>query len=601
MSETLLASEVPTLAWPAWVAIGVLVATFLLCACTRLAADMVFMGGLIVLALTGVLGMDDTFSGFSNQGMLTVAFLYVVVAALQQTGGLGWFSHHVLGRPRGVRMALARLMLPVMVLSGFLNNTPIVAMFVPVVNDWCRKLRFSPSTFMIPLSYATIIGGTLTLIGTSTNLVVNGMIITHMQHPGLRMFDILLVGLPSAVIGFFYLLIAAPRLLPERRAVAPALADPREYTVEMLVPTGSALAGSRVEDAGLRHLVGLYLVEINRAGHVLAAVGPREVLMEHDRLIFAGAVDSILDLRRIRGLEAAPDQLFKLDAPRSQRCLVEAVVSNSCPNVGRSIREGQFRKQYSAVVLAVARNGDRLHGKIGDIVLQAGDTLLLEARPSFIERQRTSRDFYLVSGIPDSEPLQHERAPLTLLILVAMVVLATFNWLSMLQASMLAAGLMLATGCCSADRARRSIEWPVLIVIAAALAIGNALEKTGAAAALAHGVMQCAQSNPWLVLALVYGVTMLFTEFITNNAAAAMMFPIAMAAARDLHVNFIPFAVAIMMAASASFSTPIGYQTNLMVYGPGGYRFSDFLRIGIPLNLLFWLVSSVVIPLAYPF
>jgi di/tricarboxylate transporter len=389
--------------------------------------------------------------------------------------------------------------------------------------------------------------------------------------------------------------------LPQRRAAAPAAADPREYTVEMLVPAGSPLAGSRIADAGLRHLRGLYLVEINRAGHVLPAVGPREVLMEHDRLIFAGAVDSVLDLRHIRGLEAAPDQVFKLDAPRSERCLVEAVVSDSCPNVGRSIREGQFRKQYGAVVLAVSRNGERLHGKIGDMLLKAGDTLLLEARPSFIERQRASRDFYLVSGVPDSEPLQHERAPLALLILAGMIVLATFDWLSMLQAAMLAAGLLLATGCCSAERARRSIEWPVLVVIAAALAIGSALEKTGAAAALAHAVMRCAQGNPWFVLALVYGVTMVFTEFITNNAAAAMMFPIAMAAAQDLHVSIVPFAVAVLMAASASFATPIGYQTNLMVYGPGQYRFADFLRIGIPLNLLFWLISSLVIPLAYPF
>jgi di/tricarboxylate transporter len=492
-------------------------------------------------------------------------------------------------------------MTPVMLLSGFLNNTPVVAMFIPVVSDWCRALRLSPSKFMIPLSYATIIGGTLTLIGTSTNLVVNGLLISQMHHPGLRMFDILAIGLPSAIVGFLYLLVAAPRLLPDRRPAIADVADPREYTVEMLVPQGSPLAGTRIGEAGLRHLPGLYLVEIDRAGHVLAAVGPREVLMEGDRLIFAGAVDSIVDLRRVRGLVPATDQVFKLDAPRNERCLVEAVVSNTCPLVGRSIRDGQFRKQYSAVVLAVARNGERLRGKIGDIVLRAGDTLLLEARPSFIERQRSSRDFFLVSGIPDSEPLQHERAPVALAILLGMVALATANWLSMLQAAMLAAGLMVATGCCAVERARRSVEWPVLIVIAAALAIGGALETTGAAACLAHGAMHFAGGSPWLTLALVYGVTMLFTEFITNNAAAALMFPIAMAGARNLGVDFMPFAIAVMMAASASFATPVGYQTNLMVYGPGGYRFGDFLRIGIPLNLLFWVLSSLVIPLAYPF
>ncbi len=599
--DTTTAIGLASLTWQAWLALGILGGTFLLCALTRLPPDMVFVGGLVVLCLSGVLNVPDTLAGFSNEGMITVAFLYVFVSGLQQTGGLAWVSQRLLGRPRGLRPAMARLMLPTLGLSAFLNNTPVVAMLIPVVTEWARKLRLSPSKLLIPLSYSAIFGGTLTLIGTSTNLVVNGMLIKTGAHPGLKMFDILPVGLICAAVGIGYLLLLGPRLLPNRRTGLDPESDPRQYTVEMLVQPGSPLAGQTVEQAGLRHLPGLFLVEIDRAGRVLPAVGPDEVLQQEDRLIFAGAVDSILDLQRFRGLAPATNQVFKLDAPRTERSLIEAVVSNTCPLVGRSIRDGRFRTQYNAVVLAVSRDGNRLSGKIGDIVLRTGDCLLLEAHPSFVARQRASRDFLLVSGIPDSEPLAHERAPLALALLIGMVIAAALGWLSMLKAVMLATGLMVLTGCCSMERARRSVEWPVLIVIAAALGIGRALETTGAAALLAHWLMHFADGNPLLVLALLYGVTALTTEFITNNAAAALMFPIGIAAAQTLGVSMMPFVVAIMFAASASFATPIGYQTNLMVYGPGGYRFMDFLKIGLPLNLLYWLVTVLVTPRLFPF
>ncbi|MCE9612688.1 MAG: SLC13 family permease [Lentisphaerae bacterium] len=585
--------------WQGWLALGILVATFLLCALTRLAADAVFIGGLMILTLSGVLPIDKALAGFSNSGMITVAFLYVVVSGMQQTGGLNWISRHILGLPRGLTRALLRLTLPVIGLSAFLNNTPVVAMFIPVVNDWARKLRLSPSKLMIPLSYATILGGTVTMIGTSTNLVVNGLLEKH-TGTGMQLFSIAPVGLVTVAVGVLYLLLFS-RLLPDRRPVISDAADPRQYTVEMLVEAGSPLSGQTIESAGMRHLPNLFLMEIDRAGHVLPAVGRKEVLQAGDRLIFVGAVESILDLRNFRGLVPATNQVFKLDAPPAERCLIEAVVSNTCPIVGLSIREGRFRTLYNAAILAVARNGERLSGKIGDIVLRPGDTLLLEARPSFIERQRASRDFYLVSGVPDSELLLHERAPLAVAIMVAMVLAAAFNWLSMLSASMLGAGLMVATGCCSMDRARRSIEWQVLVVIGAALAIGEALETTGAAAALAHALMHFAGGHNLGALAVVYFTTMLLTEFITNNAAAALMFPIAMATAASLGVSHLPFAVAVMFAASASFATPIGYQTNLMVYGPGGYRFGDFLRFGVPLNLILWLAAMFTIPACFPF
>jgi len=587
--------------WEGWIAVGVVVLVIGLLAATRIAADIVLVAGVTLLLVTGVLTPPEALAGLANEGMATVAVLYVVAAALRETGAIGWLVHGVLGRPRNLSDAQLRLMAPVVGTSAFLNNTPVVAMFLPAVIDWARQNRLPVSKLLIPLSYAAILGGTLTLIGTSTNLVVSGLMAAHPSLPGMGMFDITWVGLPSAVVGMVYLVFLGRWLLPDRKPVMSDLDDARQYTVEMMVQPGSPLAGKTIEDAGLRHLPGMFLVEIERDGAVLPAIGPHQRLRDNDRLVFAGIVDSVVDLQRIRGLVPASDQVFKLGVPRPERCLTEAVVSDSCPLVGKSIREGRFRNVYNAAVIAVARNGERIQRKIGDIVLRPGDTLLLEAEPGFVDRQHNSRDFFLVSKLPNSRPLRQDRAFIAVAILVGMVVVATLEWMSMLQAAMVAAGLLLLTRCITGGAARAAVDWEVLIAIAASFGLGHALEKTGAAQFIAANMIELAQADPWVTLAVVYLVTMLFTELITNNAAAVLVFPIALSTSESLGVNFMPFAIAIMMAASASFSTPIGYQTNLMVYGPGGYRFTDYFRVGIPLNLLLAVVTVSLAPLIWPF
>jgi di/tricarboxylate transporter len=587
--------------WEGWFSVGVVVLVIGLLATTRIAADIVLVAGVTLLLLTGVLTPPEALAGMANEGMATVAVLYVVAAALRETGAMGWIVQGVLGRPRNLSAAQLRLMAPVATMSAFLNNTPVVAMFLPAVVDWARQNRLPVSKLLIPLSYAAILGGTLTLIGTSTNLVVSGLMSAHPSLPSVGMFDITWVGLPSVVVGVAYVVFLGRWLLPDRRPVMSDLDDARQYTVEMMVQAGSALAGKTIEEAGLRHLPGMFLIEIERDGAVLPAIGPHQRLRDNDRLVFAGIVDSVVDLQRIRGLVPASDQVFKLGMPRPERCLTEAVVSDSCPLVGKSIREGRFRNVYNSAVIAVARNGERIQRKIGDIVLRPGDTLLLEAEPGFVDRQRNSRDFFLVSRLPDSRPLREDRAFIAVAILVGMVVVVTLEWLSMLQAAMVAAGLMLLSRCITGSAARAAVDWEVLIAIAASFGVGQALEKTGAAQFIAANMIQLAQGDPWVTLAVVYLVTMLFTELITNNAAAVLVFPIALATSESLGASFMPFAIAIMMAASASFSTPIGYQTNLMVYGPGGYRFTDYFRIGIPLNLLLAVVTISLAPLIWPF
>ena len=572
-----------------------------LLAATRLPADAVFVGALTLLLTAGIVSPGEALAGLSNEGMVTVGVLFIVAAALRESGGLALVSHRALGLPRSVAAAQARMMLPVTLMSAFLNNTPIVAMMMPLVIDWAKKIGISASKLLIPLSYATILGGTCTLIGTSTNLVVYGLLLQHSKTERLGLFDIAWIGVPCAVIGLVYIIAFSRWLLPERLPAGRLFEDPRQYTVEMLVEPGSPLVGRSIEEGGLRHLPGVYLMEIDREGQVLAAVSSSERLQAGDRLVFTGIVTSVVDLQRIRGLTPATDQVFKLNGSRAQRGLVEAVVSDSCPLVGRSIRDGRFRSVYNAAVIAVARNGERVSSRIGDIVLRPGDTLLLETSPAFVARHRHSRDFFLVSAVQDSHPPRWEKAPIALAILLGLVVAAGTGMLTMLNAAMLAAGLMIMTRCLGMTAARQSVDWSVLIVIAASFGIGRALETTGAAQFVSSSLVTLGGDAPWTVLALVYGVTMLFNAFMSNNAAAALMFPIATAAAANLGVSVMPFVIAIMFAGSNDFATPIGYQTNLMVYGPGGYRFSDYLRFGGPLNLVMWVSAVALIPLIWPF
>lgn len=586
--------------WEAWFTLSLIALMLGLLAFTRLSADLVMLGILVVLLMTRILTPEQALAGLANEGMVTVGVLFVVVAGLKETGGIALLAQRVLGRPRSILQAQIRLMFPVATLSAFVNNTPIVAMLMPVVIEWAKKHQLSVSRLLIPLSYATVLGGLCTIVGTSTNVVVSGLLAKTTGKP-LGFFDPAWVGLPTAVAGLLYLVAVGRWLLPERQPPLKQLEDPRQYTVEMLVAGDSPLIGRTIEEAGLRHLQGMYLMEIGRGEEVLVAVSSQERLKAADRLVFVGIVESVVELHKIRGLVPATEQVFKLDAPRATRSLIEAVVSDTCPLVGMSIREGRFRAVYNAAVVAVARNGQRVCQKIGDIVLRTGDTLLLEAHPSFVEQQRNSRDFFLVSRLEDSTPPRHERAWISLAILIAMIGAASLEVLSMLSAAILAAGLMILVRCCSRLQAYRAIDWEVLVVIAASFGLGKALEVSGAAAHIAGTLAGLSGGNPWTSLALVYAMTVVFTEVLSNNAAAVLIFPIAMATATQLHVNYMPFIMALMMAASAAFATPIGYQTNMMIYGPGGYRFTDFTRIGLPLNLVAGTVTVLLAPLVWPF
>lgn len=586
--------------WQGWFSLALTVSALGILSFTRIGPHLVMMAVLTILAALGILSTSEALAGFSNSGLVTVAAMFVVAAGIHSSGGIDLLIHKVMGQPRSTRAALTRIFAPVIVLSAFLNNTPVVATMIPAVHAWSRKINIAASKLMIPLSYTAILGGTLTLIGTSTNLVVNGQYQSLTGEAGFSLFSITAVGLPVAIIGLLFMWLTFPKLLPDR-SDKKAFANLREFTLEVSVDPNGPLVGKTVQEAGLRQLQRVYLVEIERQSTIVTAVPSEEKLLGGDRLVFAGDTQAISDLLRIHGLVPSAENGHEapLTQNRAERRLVEAVISPHCAAVGQRIRDSKFRDRYGAVVLAVARNGERVKGNLGTIKLEAGDTLLLEARPAFVSRQRYNKDFLLVNDLEEETP-RHDKAWLAWAILAVLVGAASFGLTDMLTASLIGAGLMIITRCCSLNQAERSLDMPVLITIGASFALGAALEKTGVAAFLAEKIILLSNGQPWLLLVLTYIAISLLTETITNNAAAVLMLPIVLEMTEKANLNNEPFVFAIMMAASASFATPLGYQTNLMVYGPGGYRFSDFLRVGIPMNVVIGAATLAVLLLGWP-
>lgn len=566
--------------------------------------DLIVMGGLLCLGAVGVLTPAETFQGFSNQAPATIGALFIVSAGVRETGLLDDWVPRLFGRARTQFMGLLRMAPPVAFMSAFLNNAPIVAMMTPVVIDWARRQGRSPSRFLIPLSYATMLGSTLTIVGTSVNLAVAGLMLDAGMEP-MGFFELAPIGLPICVAGLAYLVLLAPRWIPSRRELSEQMGEHRrEYTAAMRVEPACRLVGQSVEEAGLRQLPGLFLVEIDRDGRTITPVAPDETIEARDRLVFAGVVSTIVDLQRIPGLVPDTEDEETAGAPETsrERRLTEAVISASSPLMGQSVREANFRTVYDAAVVAVHRNGERVGGKIGEIVLRPGDTLLLQTAPGFLRAHYNSPDFYLVSELPDSQPLRTDKARIALAILVGMVAVVVAGWLPISIAAFLAAGALVGTRCINGRIARRSVDWSILIVIAAGFGLALAMQKTGAAEAVARVLVGGAGPyGPVATLAVIYVVTLILAEMLHHAAAAAIVFPVAMAAAGQVDAEPRGFVLAVAIAATCAFANPTTYQTHLIVYGPGGYRFTDFVRVGLPLDLVCGVVALLVIPWWWPF
>ncbi len=587
---------------PMWFTIAVTIVVLIALAREE-PADLVFVAAILILSLTGVISSAQAFGGFISSSLLMVAALFVVTAGLKETGIVDAIGTRILGPVHTELGGFVMLAVFTTVTSTFLNNTPIVAMLIPVVMSWCRKNHVAPSKLLIPLSFMTILGGCCSRIGTSTNLVVDGLM-RRDGMPGMSFFEIGYAGVPCAVIGGLYMLTIGRRLLPERKELMEQFGDARrEYLVEMVVMPVCRLIGQSIETAGLRRLPGLFLVEIDRRGNVIAPVSPDTVIEADDRLVFTGVVDTIVDLKKIPGLEPAAEATDQSSQEQRRRRMCEAVVSRSSPLIGQTVREAQFRSHYNAAIVAIHRNGERLTTKIGDVKLEAGDTLLMQTGANFAQAHRNNPDFYLVSDVEGSQPVRYERWWAALVIFAGLLATMFFgdSETAMLGA-FFAGGLMVLTRCMSGADARQSVEWPLLIAIGASFGLGTALDESGAALALSKLLYNLTEPlGPYGTLAAIYFVTMVLNELITNNGAAALAFPFCLKAAELSHCDARPFVMAVALAASLAFASPVGYQTHMMVYGPGGYRFSDFVKVGVPLNILLWIVCVILIPVIWPF
>ena len=564
---------------------------------TKLRSDLVFLCAIAVLFVSGVLDAKEAFSGFSNTSVVVIGVLFVVVAGLTHTGVLQWIVKHMLGRPKSYSGAVTRLMLPVAALSSFLSNTTVVALFVNIVKMWSKKLGISPSKLLIPLSYASGMGGVCTLIGTPPNLIISGL---YADQTGTSM-NVLATALPGLFCLFVGVLsiIALRRLLPDRKAPESAFEDTSDYTIELLVPSDNPNIGKTIAQAGLNKVHGGRLIEIIHFDEIISPVPENEPIRGGDRLVFAGQIDEILDLKKSHGFVNADHHVFTMSEVDQHRQLRTAYIPYNSSLIHKVLGQTTFEKDNNMVLVAVARHGKRLEQSPHEVKLHAGDTLLFECPPHLncnTERLRSQLQFFDSEQVPNIG----SKTLISSAIMLAMVVLSTLKVLPLLQCAFIAAAAMLLLRCCTPNQAMKSINWDILMVFAGSVVLGVAIQKTGIAENLAYGILDVCGTNPIVIMAAICFVATFITEFISNTAAGAMFFPITYEAAIQLGYEPYTFLIALMISVSSSFATPIGSPTHMLVYAPGGYRFSDFMRIGLLMNLIILAANIFIVNIVYP-
>lgn len=594
--------------------VGIIILMIIALAREMLRPGLILSTAVILMVIMGTITPNEALSGFSNKGMMTVAILFLVSEGIRQTGGINYIARLILPPKKiPIKNAIARIFFPASILSAFLNNTPIVIIFAPIVKKWSEKYNMPKSKLLIPLSYAAILGGTTTLIGTSTNLVVHGLMLEE-GVSGLTMFELGKVGFFIAIIGFIYLYTFANTLLPGEKVKKKGdFVNFREFYFDVSIPANSPLVGEEIERRKHRYLNNFLVSSIHRDNATIKTSRSNYTILAGDNLTLAGKSDDIADLLQLSAIEVdcmknAPKSFSKRDLRQ-----IEVVLSPRFPGIGITIKDFNFHKHYGAIVMAVHRNGQRLATNVEDIEFKEGDTLILVGKEEFIEIWGDSRAFLTTSYVGDlAKPEKKQYMWLSLGILVAMVTGAVVNEkieifretrMDMFFFASIAALIMLWTKIVPPKKYTKFISWDILITIAAAFGLSAALMRSGVADVIAGSVIKLLAENYGVigVLAGVYLLTNLFTEVVTNNAAAALIFPIAFSAAEQLGVDYKPFMIAICIAASASFSSPIGYQTNLIVQGLGNYRFMDYVKIGLPLNLIAFVLSMFLIPVFWPF
>jgi di/tricarboxylate transporter len=594
-----------------YITIAILALTFVLLIKSKIPPVAVFVGALTLTITFHLAPLSDSLKGFSNPGMLTVGALLMVAAGMYRTGAITLITEKLIGRPKSLQAAQAKILPSVAVGSAFLNNTPLVAMFIPVIRDLAKISRLPASRLYIPLSFASILGGTCTLIGTSTNLVVAGMVIDFLAKGGpnapplreIAMFDLTWIGLPATLVGIVFMMLTGRFLLPGTKETDSASEITRLFGAEFKVAANAPIIGKSLKDMGYINPLGFQLLALKRNGVDEVEINPQTKLQADDVLVFSAMVEAISDLWETNGLEPIYGTgVHRMVPTRHSHRLVEVVASRRAPGLGRKIKElplPDVRIQIS--IIAISRGGKPIDGPMPEVRLEAGDVVVLEVDESFFHENQRKIVFSMVRRLTGARIKRYDRAAYATLITIAMVVVAAMGWMTMLNAALLASGAMILTGCMTFRQAGHSLEFKTLIIIASAIGLEAAVTGTGLSGKIADFLGIIGGDNPYIALTVVFIGCIFMDTMITNVASAVFMFPIAMTMAGNLGVNGMPFAITVMVGASCSFISPMGYQTNLMVYGPGGYKFTDFVKIGIPMSVVVGIITIIIAPMVWSF
>ncbi|MDX1584053.1 MAG: SLC13 family permease [Thermoanaerobaculia bacterium] len=587
--------------------LGTLVLAMLLFVSNRFRIDVVGLIVMSVVIIAGLVTPTEAISGFSNEAVMTIAAMFVLSSGLMRTGAidvLGRWVERTAGQSEFLVLAIGLVI--VIPLSAFLNNTPVVIVMIPVLLGVAKKRGVAPSRLFMPVSFASQLGGTMTLIGTSTNLLIAGLVL-ELGLPRIRLFDITVPGAILCAIGVVYLMTIGRHLLPIRHADEDLVEtyELRDYLTVLRVLPGSPYIGKSLRDSKFGEQLGLNVVAIDRRGNRIHAPRGGTVVEEGDELLAEGKISDIAQVRENEHLDVKTprDELFPPVDPESEKevRLAELLVPPRSPVVGRTIRQLSFRGRYGVPVLGIQRHGSAIHQRLADVRLRAGDMLLVEATKDELQRLHTSDDIAMLGAV-DPPTRRTSRMKLAVAIMIGVILVAAFEIVPIVVSALLGVVAMFVTGCVRPDEAYEDIDWMVLVLLGALIPLGIAMQKSGAADLIASQfLIATSWLGPYGALAAFYILTSLLTEVISNNAAAVVLTPIAISAGTALGVSAMPFVIAVMFAASNSFMTPVGYQTNTFIYGPGGYRFSDFLRVGAPLNVVMVAGATFVIPLFFPF
>jgi di/tricarboxylate transporter len=567
-----------------------------------IAPDVLALCGAGLLLVLGTLRTSDVLKVFSNPAPFTVGALFVLSGALERTGVIDALGQFIARVPwKSPAHALLVMMLFCLVLSAFINNTPIVVILTPVVIRLAHTVKVAPSRMLMPLSFATILGGTCSLIGTSTNIVVDGVAQSHGITP-FRLFEISGPGMIYGVVGILYLYFIGRRFLPDRPTLSDTLIDvsQRKFLTEVLVPQGSPLIGKTLSDAGLTNNRGVLVIDLIREERSFDPEHGEPALAAGDRLVLRTSVADFMGLRDAGTVVGAASQHALEQITTRDLRMMEGIVGPRSSFVGQRVADLNLRRLYDTRILAIHRRNENLHGKLDQVRLQFGDSILLEGAGDGLKRLFDRQEMINLTEVTE-RPFRRKKAWIAILAVLAVIVLSAFETLPIAAAAFIAACVVVGARCLDPDEAYKAIHWPILMLIFGMMAIGTAMETSGAGALIVKELVGMVGSfGPVAVLSLVYFLTSFFTEFMSHNATAVLITPIAIGLAQQMGVDPRPFVVAVMFAASASFATPIGYATNTLVYAAGGYRFTDFVRVGLPLNLLLWIVASLVLPLFWP-